>query len=89
MKPAGQARQALRDVLAAGVTGTYAALALAAGLTPAQAQATLNEMRRCGEARAYGRARAAAARVGSAPVVCGSPPAPPVDALAYVRQAWR
>ncbi len=80
-RTAGPACQALRRAIAAGVSGTYTALAEAAGLAPDKAQATLKEMSRRGESRAHRTAR-------SAPAIYGQP-VPVLDALAHVQQAWR
>jgi hypothetical protein len=82
-RPAGCARRALGALLAAGASGTYKALATAAGVPCDQARATLKEMSRCGQA--------AAARErdgGRAPAIYGAPTSS-IDALALVRQAWR
>lgn len=83
----GSARETLRQVLASGVTGTYEALASVAGLSTSAAQATLKEMRRCGDAGRAGRA-VANGRPGRAPMVYGRP-VTPFDALAHVREVWR
>jgi predicted ArsR family transcriptional regulator len=82
MRPAGAARQSLARLLDAGMTGTYRALAAAAGVPEPAARATLKELSRCGHAAADERARRAA------PAVYARA-APPLDTLAYVRQAWR
>lgn len=82
MKPHATARQSLVRLLDAGMTGTYHALAAAAGVPVRTAQATLKELSRCGQARAAARARR------TAPAVYARAPVQ-FDTLAYVRQAWR
>jgi hypothetical protein len=78
----GAACLALREVIAKGVTGSYQALAIAAGLPADKARATLKEMSRRGEGEACRRGGR------SVPATWGQR-ATPLDSLAHVRQVWR
>jgi hypothetical protein len=86
-RPAGPDRQALLAAIRNGITGTYEALAHAAGVEPGRARATLKEIRRAGQAGADCRQRAQG-RGGAGRLVYADQQ-PGLDALAYVRQAWR
>lgn len=86
-RPASPARAALRDALAAGFSGTYAALADLAGVKPQTARATLKELSRDRKACASERKRVAG-RSGASPAVYAAYQQP-FDALGFVHQVWR
>lgn len=62
MRPAGSVRFALVQALFEGAVGTFDALAVHAGVTPAQAQHTLSALRREGKVEEHGPAQAKAKR---------------------------
>jgi predicted ArsR family transcriptional regulator len=78
----GHARQQLVRLLDAGMTGTYHALAAAAGVSPDAAQSVLWELSRTGAVDAE--ERTARSRPATYRRSRGS-----IDALAFTRQAWR
>lgn len=84
---AGSTRAALLDTLAAGVSGTYQALAEAAGVQPEAARATLKELSRCKQVRALERQRTDG-RAGASRVVYGAHQ-DPFDSLGFALQVWR
>lgn len=94
-RPAGPVRVALLAALQAGVVGTFDAMARHAGVPPEKARMTLDTLRREGVACSWqvdiSAGCPAKRRVGRPPVVYGPPviDAGPLDALAFVRQAWR
>ena len=94
-RPAGPVRVALLAVLQAGVVGTFDAMARHAGVPPEKARFVLDNLRREGVACSWQMDIAAGCpvkrRVGRPPVVYGPPVVDvgPLDALAFVRQAWR
>lgn len=94
-RPAGSVRLALLATLQAGVVGTFDAMARHAGVPPEKARFVLDNLRREGVACSWRSdipVCPAKRRVGRPPVVYG-PQAVldggSLDALAFVRQAWR
>lgn len=93
-KPAGPVRLALLAALQAGVVGSLDALARHAGVPADKARITLANLRREGVACSWRSdipVCPAKRRVGRPPVVYGCPAigGGSLDALAFVRQAWR
>lgn len=94
-KPAGPVRLALLAALQAGVVGTLDAMARHAGVPADKARITLANLRREGVACSWRSdipVCPAKRRVGRPPVVYGPQAAidgGSLDALAFVRQAWR
>lgn len=93
-KPAGPVRVALLAALQSGAVGTLDVMARHAGVPPNKARIALDYLRRQGVAcssRLDSPSYPSKRKVGRPPVVYGPPVvnAGPLDALAFVRQAWR
>ena len=91
MRPPGQARKALLEVLHAGASGTFDALARYARVPERQAQQTLWDLRREGVVVARRNAAAGGVfpqrqRAVYAPAAANDSP---FDSLNFARQVWR
>ena len=87
-RPQGAISRALLRAIKAGASGTYTALAQAAGVQPHHARATLKELSRAGQCAAL--MREPTGRRGPGAAVYGLPARRGgLDALAHVRQVWR
>lgn len=95
-RPAGPVRQALRDVIGAGLSGPADALAVLTGWPPESVCLALREMRRAGELDAVdlrpARASSASRSRGRPPKVYAAARADvsgAAQALAFVQSVWR